>query len=202
MEKELSTERSLEIIKDAIEKSRRTAEQQMGTHLILWGVLVMVTALVVGHLWEHSSYPAPIWNVLWLPMVAVGFSLEWFIGHKETKKPATFVSKVVGWIWRSFCGTLLALFALVLIALSNHDIYHVPYIPLTAIIMILMVLCAVLTGLVVGNRLIPGMAVGGGICCVNGCLMWPGSYEMLFLALVALVTLLIPGIFIKRNINS
>ena len=63
-------------------------------------------------------------------------------------------------------------------------------------------LCSSIMGLVVGNKLIPGMAFGSGICAVNFCLMWPGSHEMLMLAIVAIATLVIPGVIINSKAHS
>ena len=84
----------------------------------------------------------------------------------------------------------------------NPDIYRIRYIPLTAIIIILMMLCSSIMGLVVGNKLIPGMVFGSGICAVNFCFMWPGSSEMLMLAIVAVVTLVVPGVIINSKAHS
>ena len=53
MEKELTAERSIEIIRETIEKSRRDVERQAGTPLIVWGSLVAFTAVIIGHSWEH-----------------------------------------------------------------------------------------------------------------------------------------------------
>ena len=50
-EKDLTAERSLEIIRQSIEQSRRAVMKNSGTPMLILGVLVFCTALVVGHLW-------------------------------------------------------------------------------------------------------------------------------------------------------
>ena len=200
MEKELTAERSIEIIRETIEKSRRDVERQAGTPLIVWGSLVAFTAVIIGHLWEHCG--GPVWNFLWFIMTAIGFALNRFIGQKPAIRPVSFVSKVVHWIWLLFCIITIVIAVLFYIVMLNPDIYRVRYIPLTPIIIILMMLCSSIMGLVVGNKLIPGMAFGSGICAVNFCLMWPGSHEMLMLAIVAIATLVIPGVIINSKAHS
>ena len=200
MEKELTAERSIEIIRETIERSRRDAERQIGIPLIVWGSLVTFTAVIVGHLWEHCG--GPVWNFLWFIMTAIGFAINRFIGRKHAIRLVSFVSKVVHWIWLLFCIIVIITAVLFYIVMLNPDIYRIRYIPLTAIIIILMMLCSSIMGLVVGNKLIPGMVFGSGICAVNFCFMWPGSSEMLMLAIVAVVTLVVPGVIINSKAHS
>ena len=55
--------KSLQIINEAIEKSRRDFEQNAGTTMILWGAVVMAFSLAVcikkqlhNHRWLHYRY--------------------------------------------------------------------------------------------------------------------------------------------------
>ena len=62
----------LELIKELIDKSRRDVERYTGRVMLLWGALVFVTALVVGHLWQHTGNAS--WNLLWIFMAVVGIA--------------------------------------------------------------------------------------------------------------------------------
>ena len=65
----LTAERSLEIIKESIEQSRRDITRGSWKSMLVWGILVAVIALVVGHLWEHTSLgsgAAGLWGILGL----------------------------------------------------------------------------------------------------------------------------------------
>lgn len=200
MEKELTAERSIEIFRENLERSRCDAELQIGTPLIVWGSLVAFTAVIVGHLWDYCG--GPVWNFLWFVMTVIGFAINRFIGRKRTTRSVSFVSKVVHWIWFSFCIMAIVIAVLSYIVMLNPDIYHIRYIPLTAIMIVLMTLCTVIMGLVIGNKYFPGAAFGSSICAVNFCLMWPGSSEMLILAMVAIITLVVPGVIINSKAHS
>ena len=60
--KNLTAERSLEIIRDSIERSQRAIAKNSALPLMWWGSLIVVFALVIAYLW--SNHGGPAWNAL------------------------------------------------------------------------------------------------------------------------------------------
>jgi len=89
----LTAERSLEIITEQIERSRRTMVENLSIALISWGICVFVFALLIAYLWEHHGGPA--WNVLWAVMWIVGCLAERHISKWKAPVPVTFVGKTI-----------------------------------------------------------------------------------------------------------
>ena len=104
---ELTAERSLEIISRTLEESRRTITRGSWKSMMLWGISVMVIALVVGHFWAHSSM-GPGANGLWGALGLVSLGERW-ANRNKPKLFETFVSKTLGYVWGSMgvmAGTL------------------------------------------------------------------------------------------------
>ena len=60
---EMTPVKSLQIINEAIEKSRRDFEQDAGTPMIVWGAVVLVFSLAVCIMWKLTGNLS--WNFLW-----------------------------------------------------------------------------------------------------------------------------------------
>ena len=69
--KNLTTESSLKIIAETMERSRMTIAKNSGRPLILWGCLVAVTSVIIYFLWSKTG--SPVWNLLWFAMSIIGF---------------------------------------------------------------------------------------------------------------------------------
>lgn len=65
--KKLSAEQSLKIISEAIEQSRKDMTRSCGKTLLMWGVIICLTATVIGILWKLTG--SWYWNFMWLVMV-------------------------------------------------------------------------------------------------------------------------------------
>lgn len=188
----MSAGQSLELIKKVIEGNRREMQRGMAGMMFIWGAVVAVTALVVGHLWMHNG--GPVWNWLWLSVPVVGNVAMWLYERKSEKRPAGFVGKVLGYVWASFavgCFTLFALYVLSFDAGSG-----LRQIPITSMIIVLMTVSCIATGLVVGNKFIIPFSAAPGVVLSYFALMYQGPYEMLAMALAALLMLVLPGLMI------
>ncbi|MBR3734096.1 MAG: hypothetical protein IKN22_06180, partial [Bacteroidaceae bacterium] len=69
--KNLTAKRSLEIITEQIERSRRTITKNLWWYLVWWGLCVAIFALLIAYLWKHHGGPA--WNALWAVMWIFGY---------------------------------------------------------------------------------------------------------------------------------
>ena len=182
--------RSMEIIKQSIEQSRRDVERYTGRVMLLWGGLVFVTALVVGHLWQHTGNAS--WNLLWIFMAVVGIAAASIMSRTHGLTPRSFVSKVVGCVWAVFGGACFVVWILSAVATN----LAVESLPITPVIILLMGFAGVVSGYVIGNRLILGGAAGAAVVCTSYALVYAGPYEMVAMALAVLCELVIPGFFI------
>ena len=204
-EKEYMTaERSLEIITEQIERSRRTITENSSIALISWGTWVFGFALLIAYLWEHHGGPA--WNVLWAVMWLVGCLSEWFIRRRKEPVPTTFVGKTIGQVWTTFgifMGAIGILFGLAGSGLlpetftvsDNHINAHL-YINLTSIISLCFGIASMITGFILKNRIVQicGFIAGlGGFFCA---LKYPWTEQLYVMAAVAVIGLIIPGLVI------
>lgn len=190
-EKELTVTRSLSIIKETIERNRREVESSMGVPLLMWGMLVVVNALLVFLLWRYTSLDAKA-NFFWFLMPVVGVLLRVFVDKKYQTMPANFVTKVAGYIWISF-GFVAILSSIVVIVAESVPVFHVIYVPITAMIIIQMCLSSCITGYVLGNKFFSWLSIISLLIGLFGVFLYPGSGEMMVLAIVSLGTLVIPG---------
>lgn len=133
---EMTPEKSLQIINEYIEKSRRNFINGCGLPLIMWGSLVFVTSLIVWVLWKNTGNPD--WNLLWFAMAAVGFALGPFISKRSKAYAKGFLDEKLGWLWLAY-GVFSMSYALVGMFLAP--------LPITQGITLMLGLCISVTGI-------------------------------------------------------
>ena len=203
----LTAERSLEIIKESIEQSRRDITKGSWKGMLVWGVLVAVIALIVGHLWKHSSW-GPGANILWC-LLGLAIVVNIWYDSRKPKRPATFVSKTISQVWTCFgvmagslglvCGTIAG-FGLklpVLHAPVNESMVWV--FPITPIIILFMGLAGMITGSILKSKVIAVCCFIAGIFGNFLSLVFAGPTEMVVLAGVCVVGLVIPALIIRNE---
>ncbi|MDO4160993.1 MAG: hypothetical protein Q4D41_11095 [Prevotellaceae bacterium] len=196
----LSPERSIEIIGEMIEKTRLNVARSSGTPLIIWGCLTTITAAAVGILWTLTG--SPIWNLLWLAMMLIGWGYIFTtsIKGKKTKiqKPVTFVNKVLEYVWLTFG---VSCFAIIAFNNINSFVEGSLMMPYTPTIMLLMAFATTITALVLklGNCFV---FIGGSFIFILFSMWYPGSYEMFCLAMQSVFLLIIPGLIINSRVRK
>ena len=85
----MTPEKSLQIMNDMIEKSRRDIMKKIGNPLIMWGTLVFVASLAVWFLWQSTGSAA--WNWLWFVMAVAGFASGPLFERKDCPQIKTFL---------------------------------------------------------------------------------------------------------------
>lgn len=91
----ISAEQSLKIISEAIEQSRKDMTRSSVKPLLMWGILICLTATVIGILWNFTgSY---YWNFMWFVMIFGGLIANRKITKNENiaRTPKSFVNDVV-----------------------------------------------------------------------------------------------------------
>ena len=179
----LTPEKSLQIITEAIAKSRRDFEKNAGTPLVMWGCIVFVFSLLIWFILKETNNAN--WNFLWFGIPVVGWPLS-LIGSKREKKEisTTFISNIVGHIWIVYgiFATLLATaFAFIKPEFCGY---------LTAV---LLGFAATMTGIVLKNKYITAGGLITGIGCTIALFFVERWDAALLFAAAAILNLIIPG---------
>lgn len=204
----LTAERSLEIIAQTIEQSRRNITRGSWKSMLVWGVAVTAIALLVGHLWMHTAL-GPAANMAWalLGLLAIA---EYVYNSRRPKRPDTFVGKTIGHVWASF-GLMAGLLGLTLgivagfgltfpaPALGNGIPTHNINVPITALIIFSMGGAGMATGRILNSKPITICCYAAGFGGTFLSLVWQGPYEMVALALASVIGLIVPALIIKHK---
>ena len=197
--KNLTAERSLEIIRESIERSQRTIAKNSGLPLIWWGVCVVFFALLIEYLWKNHGGPA--WNFLWFVMWIIGYIGNRILDKKNETVPTTFVGKTIGHAWNTFgifCGGIALILCLIGFCavpwkceIPGSLVYFNP----TSIISLCFGIASTITGFVLENRTIQICGLIAGFGGFFAAIYFP-MQQMYVMAVVALVGLLIPGLIV------
>ena len=204
LEKQLTPEESLSIISASLEKSRRDMLENAGAPMLRWGILVLVFSLLVFFLWNKTGSPA--WNCLWFLMCVIGFAIERFADRKKSKGIRSFLAVTLGKVWGVFgilavsTSTLMVLCLLGIVSILPTDLLplHPTYVPITALIVVLMGCSTAITGWILKDAWITVAGFLTGIIGTAFALALPGAHQELVLTGVSLVGLILPGLIINR----
>ena len=205
MENNFSAENSLRLIAETIDRSRRTIAKNSGKPLILWGVLVALTAIVIYVLWTLTASPA--WNFLWFAMTAVGAVCMRAMARNSEKVPDTEISRMLGAIWMWFGIFATGFFALVWAAWGIRQLVGIEgvlSVDLTLIILLLMGLCGTLSGTVLKLKPITVSSVAATALSVIFLMVMPEASPVRILTFVILgvFALIIPGMILQKQMRG
>ena len=188
--KEMTPEQSLQIISDAIAKSRRDFEKNSGTPMIIWGAVVIAFSLAVWYLTKSTGND--LWNFLWFGVPVVGVVLtSLLLKDRCPENTGNFISRSIGQIW-----IVYGVFATVLSA--AFSIMAAPQY-IGYITAVLLGFAAAMTGIVLKNRFITAGGFITGIGCTIALFLVQQTDSTLFFAAAAVLNLLVPGILMNRK---
>lgn len=196
----MTAERSLEIIRESIERSQRTINKNSAIPLIWWGICVVFFSLIIAYLWNNHG--GPVWNMLWAILWLVGYAGNWLIDKRRERVPTTFVGKTIGHVWATFgvfcCGVGMLFGFIGSGMLPMELIMPKVYIfgCITSIISLCFGMGTTITGLVIRNRVIQVCGLVAGIGGFFGALHFPSHAQLYVMAVVALIGLIVPGVTI------
>ncbi len=175
---EMTPEKSLRIMNEILEKSRRDFAKDSGIPLIMWGILVCMTSLAVRYLWSRTGSPA--WNWLWFAMAAAGFAFSAVYKHNAKPGAKSFLSRTIGHIWLSYCFFAMA-YGLTAIFLAP--------LPITAGNVLMLGLCISLTGTLTKLRLLSflGLVAGVGGAAVCSLIKCPEDVMLVMTGMSAII---------------
>ena len=193
----MTAERSLEIIRESIERSQRTITKNIALPLIWWGCVVTVFSFIIVYLWSH--YGSPVWNVLWAAMGLVGYVGNRYINKRKTPTPPTFVGKTIDHIWDTFgivCGTLGGIICCVGFGWLPEEVLGSGMINIMGVISLCFGMATTIMGFVLKSTII---RICGILASVGGfflALQFSGAEQLYVMAGVAVVALIIPGLVV------
>ncbi len=196
----MTAERSLEIIRESIERSQRTINKNSAIPLIWWGLCMIIFSLLIAYLWKNHG--GPVWNMLWAVLWLVGYAGNWLIDKRRESVPTTFVGKTIGHVWATFgvfcCGVGMLLGFIGSRMLPMELIMPKVYVfgCITSVISLCFGMGTTITGLVIRNRVIQVCGLVAGIGGFFGALHFPDHAQLYVMAVVALIGLIVPGVTI------
>ena len=109
---ELTAERSLEIITEQIEKSRRAVSKDTGQWLFVTGLIAMIMSVIVAS--ANLLSLTPLFHLLWFALPVVIWLVMKYVNRNRVPVPESFVGTLVRKTWyttlafpESFVGTLV-----------------------------------------------------------------------------------------------
>ena len=199
----MTTENSLRIISETMERSRMAIAKNSGKTILMWGVLVAVTSIVVYFLWSKTGNPA--WNLLWFATGAIGGVFTAVDARNREKVPVNEISRVVGktWMWYGLLTT--AFFALIWVAALIRSKWEQPgviNVNLTMIIVMMMGLASVVSGVVMRMKSIVACSVIATLLSVMFAFLVNGPEQILVFVILGVVGLVIPGLILQNKGKS
>ena len=220
----LTAERSLEIITEQIERSRRVVAKDAGLSLYVAGLCTMGMALFIGLCIYFTANLA--FFLLYITLPVVIYFAERFAKRNQTKVPASFVGTMVNKTWQTFGIFVLSFFVFVNLynILMGHtespEVYSRLVIHPFRIILLLMGMAITMNGYILKSRWLVWCGIVGGI----GGFIWESFYVTqtivarcfsylnenltgmtyglipgIIVALFAFVGLTLPGLMLKRQ---
>lgn len=187
----MTPEKSLQIINDAIEKSRKDFEKDSGLPMIIWGAIVFVFSLAVCIMLNLTGNPN--WNFLWFGIIVTGWPLSAILLKGKCRKGGkSFISRTIGQVWISygiFATVLCSVFAFMAPQFTGY---------ITAV---LLGFAAVMTGFILKNSYITAGGFITGIVCTIALFFTSVEYTPLFFTAGSVLNLIVPGIMMNKKAN-
>ena len=167
----LTAERSLEIITEQIERSRKSVSKDAGMSLFISGLCIIGIALLISIivLFTHNT----AYYLLYVLVPVVVWAVDRYVKRNEPKVPTSFISTMVDKTWQTFGIFVLAFFLLSILfnRLMLHDafvadniqVYFQNRISPLRIILLMMGMAVTINGYILKSRWMVWCGIIGGI---------------------------------------
>ena len=222
----LTAERSLEIITEQIERSRKSVSEEVGMSLFIAGLCIIgvafvtvVCALLTGNMAFHLLY-------VLVPILVIG--IERYVKRNKPKVPDSFIGKMVDKTWQTFGIFVLTFFVLSILfnklmihdalVADNMQVYFQNRINPVRIILLMMGMAVTINGYTLKSKWMVWCGIIGGIggffwesfCVTQTILAWcrlPLEYyhvaqtiaPNLIMAVFTFIGLTLPGWMLKKQ---
>ena len=155
---EMTAAKSLSLITETLNNSRRDILRNNSKYFVLWGCLLTVMSLAIYLLWHFTG--SPKWNFLWFAM-PLGYILASVMGRHDKGMPQNEIGRILGNIW--------AVFGVFSVCISVIAVSWVP-LHVTLLIVVMLGIAESISGAVLKNWpvIIAGfiLGVGGALVAV------------------------------------
>ena len=217
----LTAERSLEIITEQIERSRKSVAEDVGMTLLISGLCIVGVAIIVsiGALLTHNW----VFYLLYMFIPIFIWVIERYVKRNKPKVPASVISNMVDKTWQTFGIFVVAFFVLSILfnnlmfydaqVADNMQVYFQNRINPVRIILLLMGMALTINGYILKSKWMVWCGIIGGL----GGFFWeafritdtlaartdlPALYTItpnLMMAVFTFIGLTLPGWMIIRN---
>lgn len=195
----LTTEQSLRIIRETLDKSRRSIARNSGKPLISWGLLLVVFSIIIWQLWARTGSPA--WNFLWFAMTAIGAIIQIFLLKNKEKIPDSEVGRMLGkiWMWYGIIATTFFAAIWICVPIARYFDLGSIHVNLTLVMVLLLGLAGAISGAVLKIPSMEILAAVAAILCSMVAILVDGPAQILTIGIIGVCALLIPGIILQRK---
>ncbi len=216
----MTAERSLKIITEQIEQSRKEVSKEMGQSLFVAGLCTMGMALLIALC--HILTGNPIFYLLYYTMPIVILAISRYLKRGQAPVPSSFVGTMVNKAWHTFAIFGLSffvfaeLFNILMVHTESVEVYSRLLIRPFRIILILMGMCITITGYILKSKWLVWCGIIGGIggyfwetfgglallsrsCSVETALSLQKLDAGIIIAIFAFVGLTLPGLMLKKQ---
>ena len=195
----LTTEQSLRIIRETLDKSRRSIARNSGKPLISWGLLLVVFSIIIWQLWARTGSPA--WNFLWFAMTAIGAIIQIFLLKNKEKVPDSEVGRMLGkiWMWYGIIATTFFAAIWICVPIARYFDLGSIHVNLTLVMVLLLGLAGAISGAVLKIPSMEILAAVTAILCSMVAILVDGPAQILTIGIIGVCALLIPGIILQRQ---
>ena len=155
---EMTAAKSLSLITETLNNSRRDILRNNSKYFVLWGCLLTVMSLAIYLLWHFTG--SPKWNFLWFAM-PLGYIIAAVMGRHDKGMPQNEIGRILGNIW--------AVFGVFSVCISVIAVSWVP-LHVTLLIVVMLGIAESISGAVLKNWpvIIAGfiLGVGGALVAV------------------------------------
>ena len=168
---DLTAERSLEIITEQIERSRKSVSQDVGMTLLISGLCIVGVAIIViiGTLLTNNW----LFYLLYMLIPVFIWAIERYVKRNKPKVPASVISTMVDKTWQTFGIFVVAFFVLSIfynnlmlhdaLSFDNMQIYFQNRIEPVRIILLMMGMAVTINGYILKNRWMVWCGIIGGL---------------------------------------
>ena len=217
----LTAERSLEIITEQIERSRKSVSEDVGMTLLISGLCIAGVAIIViiGTLLTHNW----VFYLLYMLIPIFIWAIERYVKRNKPKVPASVISNMVDKTWQTFGIFVVAFFVLTILfnnlmfydaqVADNMQVYFQNRIEPVRIILLLMGMAVTINGYILKSKWMVWCGIIGGLggffwqaFCITDTLAartdLPAIYTItpnLMMVVLTFIGLTLPGWMIVRN---
>ena len=168
---DLTAERSLEIITEQIERSRKSVAEDVGMTLLISGLCIVGVAIIViiGTLLTNNW----LFYLLYMLIPVFIWAIERYVKRNKPKVPASVISTMVDKTWQTFGIFVVAFFVLSIfynnlmlhdaLSFDNMQIYFQNRIEPVRIILLMMGMAVTINGYILKNRWMVWCGIIGGL---------------------------------------